>query len=237
LRRCAISGSSIVDEEHEPAYKQDETPRYHGRDVAVMRAKLAGAVACWARRRRRWRASPTSRRASTGCSSSRSGSTPGKLPYIEIVDLRIEAAKQRSLPALSGKLVRAMQDRLEKREQTILFINRRGYSSSMLCKQCGHVEQCTHCSIALTFHRTDETLRCHLCGDQRAGPDALPAMRGTGHPLARARHPARRGGGAARAAAGANRADGYRHDGEEEPLPRSAGGVSPGGSTSSWARR
>jgi primosomal protein N' (replication factor Y) len=58
---------------------------------------------------------------------------------------------------------------LEKREQTILFINRRGYSSSMLCTKCGHVEECAHCSIAMTYHRTDETLRCHLCGDQRAG--------------------------------------------------------------------
>ena len=160
----------VVDEEHEPAYKQDETPRYHGRDVAVMRAKQAGAVCVLG--------------SATPSLESFTNVEAGKyhllqltqrvdarqLPYIEVVDLRIEAAKQRHLPALSGKLVRAMQDRLERREQTILFINRRGYSSSMLCKQCGHVEECTHCSIALTFHRTDDTLRCHLCGDQRAAP-------------------------------------------------------------------
>ncbi|HVS53849.1 MAG TPA: primosomal protein N' [Opitutaceae bacterium] len=164
----------IVDEEHEPAYKQDETPRYHGRDVAVMRAKLVGAVCVLG--------------SATPSLESFFNAESGKyrllqlpervdarrLPFIDIVDLRIEAAKQRTLPALSQKLVRAMQDRFEKREQTILFINRRGYSSSMLCTKCGHVEECSHCSIALTYHRTDETLRCHLCGDQRAAPLRCP---------------------------------------------------------------
>ncbi len=164
----------VVDEEHEPAYKQDETPRYHGRDVAVMRAKLAGASCVLG--------------SATPSLESFTNVEAGKyqllqltqrvdarqLPYIDVVDLRIEAAKQRTLPALSGKLVRAMQDRLERREQTILFINRRGYSSSLLCRQCGHVEECTHCSIALTFHRTDDTLRCHLCGDQRPAPSRCP---------------------------------------------------------------
>ena len=160
----------VVDEEHEPAYKQDETPRYHGRDVAVMRAKLAGAQCLLG-------SATPSLESFTNVESGKyqllqltQRVDARKLPFIDIVDLRIEAAKQRGLPALSGKLVRAMQDRLAKREQTILFINRRGYSSSMLCRSCGHVEECTHCSIALTYHRTDETLRCHLCGDQRPAP-------------------------------------------------------------------
>ena len=160
----------VVDEEHEPAYKQDETPRYHGRDVAVMRAKLAGALCLLG--------------SATPSLESFTNVEAGKyrllqltqrvdarqLPFIDVVDLRIEAAKQRALPALSGKLVRALHARLERREQTILFINRRGYSSSLLCRQCGHVEGCPHCSIAMTFHRTDETLRCHLCGHQRPAP-------------------------------------------------------------------
>ncbi|MBI5771112.1 MAG: primosomal protein N' [Verrucomicrobia bacterium] len=164
----------VVDEEHEPAYKQDETPRYHGRDVAVMRAKLAGAVCVLG--------------SATPSLESFANATAGKyrllqlpqrvdarqLPYIDIVDLRIEAAKQRALPALSGKLVAAMQARFERREQTILFINRRGYSSAMLCTKCGHTEECNHCSIAMTYHRTDETLRCHLCGDIRPAPVRCP---------------------------------------------------------------
>jgi primosomal protein N' (replication factor Y) len=82
--------------------------------------------------------------------------------------------KQRGVPVLSGELARAMRDRFEKREQTILFINRRGYSSSMLCRKCGHVEECPHCSIAMTYHRTDETLRCHLCGHSRGAPVRCP---------------------------------------------------------------
>jgi primosomal protein N' (replication factor Y) len=97
-----------------------------------------------------------------------------RLPFIDIVDMRIEAMKQRTLPALSGRLVSAMRDRLERREQTILFINRRGYSSSMLCTKCGHVEECVHCSIAMTYHRSDEMLRCHLCGAQRDAPNRCP---------------------------------------------------------------
>jgi len=164
----------VVDEEHEPAYKQDETPRYHGRDVAVMRAKLAGAVCLLG-------SATPSLESFTNAESGKYALLQltqrvdaRKLPYIDVVDLRIEAAKQRTLPSLSGKLVRAMQDRLERREQTILFINRRGYSSSMLCTKCGHVEECAHCSIALTYHRTDETLRCHLCAAQRAAPLRCP---------------------------------------------------------------
>lgn len=167
----------IADEEHEPAYKQDETPRYHGRDVAVMRAKLAGALCLLG--------------SATPSLESFSNVEAGKyrllqltqrvdarqLPYIDVVDLRIEAAKQRDLPALSGKLVRALHARLERREQAILFINRRGYSSSLLCRQCGHVEGCPHCSIAMTLHRTDDTLRCHLCGHQRSAPASCPQCR------------------------------------------------------------
>ncbi len=164
----------VVDEEHEPAYKQDETPRYHGRDVAVMRAKLNGAVCLLG--------------SATPSLESFSNALAGKyrllqltqrvdarkLPHIDVVDLRIEAMKQRTLPALSGKLVRAMQDRFEKREQTILFINRRGYSSSMLCTKCGHVEECAHCSVAMTYHRADEVLRCHFCDDHRPAPLRCP---------------------------------------------------------------
>jgi primosomal protein N' (replication factor Y) len=167
----------VVDEEHEPAYKQDETPRYHGRDVAVMRAKLNRAFCLLG--------------SATPSLESFANALAGKyqlleltqrvdarkLPHMDIVDMKIEAMKQRTLPALSGKLVRAMQDRLEKREQTILFINRRGYSSSMLCTECGHAEECDHCSITMTYHRTDETLRCHLCGAQRPAPVVCPKCR------------------------------------------------------------
>ncbi|MBM3853793.1 MAG: primosomal protein N', partial [Verrucomicrobia bacterium] len=116
----------VVDEEHEPAYKQDETPRYHGRDVAVMRAKLAGAVCVLGSATPSLESFTNVERGKYRLLQLTQRVDNRQLPYIDIVDLRIEAAKQRGLPALSGKLVRAMRERLERREQTILFLNRRG---------------------------------------------------------------------------------------------------------------
>jgi primosomal protein N' (replication factor Y) len=164
----------VVDEEHEPAYKQDETPRYHGRDVAVMRAKLAGAHCLLGSatpslesflnaQNGRYRLLQLTQRIDSR-----------KLPDIDVVDMRIEIMRSRGLTTLSQRLVGAMQDRFVKREQTILFINRRGYSSSMMCMECGHVEACEHCSIAMTYHRHDERLRCHLCGAERPAPLRCP---------------------------------------------------------------
>jgi primosomal protein N' (replication factor Y) len=92
------------------------------------------------------------------------------LPAFTLVDMRIEVARQRGATALSRPLADAMHARLARGEQTILFINRRGYASSMQCRRCGAVEECPHCSVAMTYHRTDETLRCHLCGAERAAP-------------------------------------------------------------------
>lgn len=167
----------VVDEEHEPAYKQDEAPRYHGRDVAVMRAKLAEAVCLLGS------ATPSLE----SYANARSGKyrllqltqrvDARSLPTINVVDMRIEIMRSRGLTTLSHQLVDAMQARFERREQTILFINRRGYSSSMICTECGHVEECEHCSIAMTYHRSDEKLRCHLCGAERPAPMSCPQCR------------------------------------------------------------
>src|ERR1019366_604808 len=134
----------VVDEEHEPAYKQDESPRYHGRDVAVMRARLCGAHCLLG--------------SATPSLESHANVVAGKykllsltkrvdsrsLPSFTIVDMRIEAARHRGLSALSRTLADAVQARFDRREQTILFINRRGYSSSMQCRKCGGVEECPH---------------------------------------------------------------------------------------------
>jgi primosomal protein N' (replication factor Y) (superfamily II helicase) len=98
-----------------------------------------------------------------------------QLPDIQVVDMRIEVMRQRGLVTLSRLLVDHMQARFERREQTILFINRRGYSSSLQCRKCGHVEECPHCSVAMTYHRADETLKCHLCGHERGAPAVCPA--------------------------------------------------------------
>ncbi|HWA24625.1 MAG TPA: primosomal protein N' [Lacunisphaera sp.] len=164
----------VVDEEHEPAYKQDETPRYHGRDVAVYRAKLAGATCLLGSatpslesfanvRGGKYRLNILARRVDDK-----------KMPDIQIVDMRVEVMRQRGLVTLSRLLVDHMRGRFERKEQTILFINRRGYSSNMQCRKCGHVEECPHCSVAMTYHRADETLKCHLCGHQRGAPAVCP---------------------------------------------------------------
>jgi len=164
----------VVDEEHEPAYKQDETPRYHGRDVAVMRAKLTRALCLLGSATPSLESFANAQAGRYRLLRLTERVDARKLPHIDIVDMRLEVMRSRGMTAISRRLADAMHDRLERREQTILFINRRGYSSSMLCTKCGHVEECAHCSIALTYHRSDETLRCHLCGDARPAPARCP---------------------------------------------------------------
>ena len=165
----------VVDEEHEPAYKQDETPRYHGRDVAVVRAKLAGAVCLLGSATPSLESVANVRAGKYRLERLTKRVDDRKLPDIQIVDMRIEVMRTRGMVTLSRQLVNHMHARFERREQTILFINRRGYSSSMQCRKCGHVEECPHCSVAMTYHRADETLKCHLCGHQRGAPSVCPA--------------------------------------------------------------
>lgn len=167
----------VVDEEHEPAYKQDETPRYHGRDVAVYRAKLNGAQCLLGSATPSLESYANAQAGKYALLELKQRVDNRKLPHIDVVDMRIEVMRTRGLTTLSQRLANAMQDRFEKREQTILFINRRGYSSSMLCTDCGHVEECAHCSISMTYHRADEMLRCHLCGAERNAPVTCPKCR------------------------------------------------------------
>src|SRR5216117_4387966 len=98
-----------------------------------------------------------------------------QMPLMRIVDLRQERRKEKKAAILSEKLSRAIADRLEKREQTILFLNRRGFSTSLLCSNCGEARNCPNCSVALTFHRHVARLSCHLCGHTAAVPKKCPA--------------------------------------------------------------
>jgi primosomal protein N' (replication factor Y) len=168
-------GLIIVDEEHETTYKQEEAPRYHARDVAVVRAKIEKCVAVLG--------------SATPSLESYYNATTGKyrlatltqrvddrqMPLIRIVDLRQERRKEKASAILSEKLRGAIADRLEKREQTILFLNRRGFSTSLLCSNCGEARNCPNCSVALTFHRHIARLSCHLCGHTAAVPKKCPA--------------------------------------------------------------
>jgi primosomal protein N' (replication factor Y) len=177
----------VVDEEHEPAYKQDETPRYHGRDTAIYRAKLCGALCLLGSATPSLETWANAGAGKYGLLTLTQRIDDRKLPFIDVVDMRVEAMRQRGAATLSRRLIDGMHSRLAKKEQVILFINRRGYSSAMQCRKCGHVEECPHCSVSMTYHRSDETLRCHLCGHQREAPNRCPGCgspeikwRGTG---------------------------------------------------------
>ncbi|HVT71758.1 MAG TPA: primosomal protein N' [Lacunisphaera sp.] len=165
----------VVDEEHEPAYKQDETPRYHGRDVAVYRAKLARAVCLLGSATPSLESVANVRAGKYQLNELTKRVDDKRLPDIQVVDMRVEAMRSRGQVTLSRLLVDHMHQRIARREQVILFLNRRGYSSAMQCRKCGHVEECPHCSVAMTYHRADETLKCHLCGHERGAPVVCPS--------------------------------------------------------------
>ena len=153
----------IVDEEHEPAYKQDDGLRYNGRDLAVLRAKFADCPVLLAS------ATPSV----TSFYHAEHGKycllTMGKrvhdqaMPEVEIVDLR-EKQEGRKSTFFSEQLFTALQENLEKQEQSLLFVNRRGYAAFMLCRDCGYIIQCRHCKVSLTHHQRDNRLLCHYCG-------------------------------------------------------------------------
>ena len=168
-------GLIIVDEEHETTYKQEEAPRYHARDVAVVRAKIEKCAVVLGS------ATPSLEsyyNAATGkydLTTLSQRVDERQMPVMRIIDLRQEHRKQKSLSILSEKLLQAVADRLAKREQTILFLNRRGFSTSLLCSNCGEARDCPNCSVALTFHRHASRLSCHLCGHIAAVPKKCPA--------------------------------------------------------------
>ncbi len=167
-------GLVIVDEEHDASYKQQETPRYHGRDVALMRAKEAGAVAVLG--------------SATPSVESRYNSEHGKyhllrlperieqrpLPEVHIVDMRTEFLETRRQATFSRKLLEEMEQRLGQGEQTILLLNRRGFSSFMVCRACGERLQCANCAVALTHHKRDRRMLCHYCGYAEKVPSECP---------------------------------------------------------------
>jgi primosomal protein N' (replication factor Y) len=170
-------GAIIVDEEHEGAYKQEESPRYHARDVAVMRARLEGAVALLGS------ATPSVESHSNALSGkyrrlglgSRIG--PRGLPRVEIVDRRA-ALKAGSDPILTPPLREALEDRLARGEQSLLLLNRRGYATSLLCRECGQQATCPNCSVSLTVHGAGASTECHYCGYRSRAPRACDACKG-----------------------------------------------------------
>src|SRR5271157_3461753 len=167
-------GLIVVDEEHDGSYKQEETPRYNGRDVAVVRAQGAGACVILG--------------SATPSLESRYNAEKGKytllelpgrieerpMPLVELIDMRQEFLETRKQATFSRKLEEAIGQRLENGEQTIVLLNRRGFSSFVACRACGERVQCMNCSVTLTFHKRDRRLLCHYCGYAEKVPSVCP---------------------------------------------------------------
>ena len=166
-------GMIIIDEEHESSYKQEDYPRYHARDIAEWRSQyhqcplvLGSATPCL----------ESYARADKGVYQLLS--LPNRvndqaMPHIDIVDMREELSSgNRSM--FSNQLREAIETRLANKEQIVLFLNRRGYASFMLCRDCGHVPQCPNCDISLTYHKSTDQLKCHYCGYQETPPALCP---------------------------------------------------------------
>jgi primosomal protein N' (replication factor Y) len=167
-------GLILVDEEHDGSYKQEETPRYHGRDVAVVRAQQLNAVIVLG--------------SATPALESRYNAERGKyrhlllperieqrpMPAVETIDMNQEFLETRKHSSFSRRLVEAVREKLAVKEQVMLLMNRRGFSSFCACRSCGHRVPCVNCSVTLTYHRKDRRLLCHYCGYSAKIPETCP---------------------------------------------------------------
>jgi len=167
-------GLIVVDEEFDSSFKQDNVPRYHARDVAVMRGRLENAVVVLGS------ATPSlesyyNARAGKYEMASLPGRVQGRpLPRVETVDMRKELAAVRQFRFLSRRLVSLMEERLSRGEQVIVFLNRRGFATYVFCARCGWAMRCRHCDISMTFHKRLNRAVCHYCGERRPAPATCP---------------------------------------------------------------
>jgi primosomal protein N' (replication factor Y) len=167
-------GLVVVDEEQEASYKQEETPRYHGRDVAIVRAKLEGAVALLGSATPSLESFHNARSGKYQFLQLESRVENRPLAPVEIVDLREDFRTTHRAGPLSSKLSEAIAARLEQGTQSLILINRRGYSWFVICRACGAGIQCENCSISLTYHKQRDRLQCHYCGFSRRVPKECP---------------------------------------------------------------
>jgi primosomal protein N' (replication factor Y) len=167
-------GLIVVDEEHDGSYKQEENPRYNGRDVAIVRAQASDACVVLGS------ATPS---LESRYNAEREKYTlielPGRIeerpmPTVELIDMRQEFLETRQQATFSRKLIEAIGGRLENGEQTIVLLNRRGFSSFVACRACGERVNCVNCSLTLTYHKRDRRLLCHVCGYAEKVPSVCP---------------------------------------------------------------
>src|SRR5208282_3902450 len=159
-------GLIIVDEEHEHSYKQEESPRYHARDVAVVRARMENAVVVLGSATPSMESFYNAQKGKYRLLEMPIRADHKKMPVVRVVDMRQVARHEKGTPILSPQLKEAIHSRLDRREQTLLFLNRRGFATSLQCPLCGYVAECPNCSLSLTYHRQAGKLRCHICGHE-----------------------------------------------------------------------
>ncbi|WP_080840257.1 primosomal protein N' [Cohnella massiliensis] len=175
-------GLIVIDEEHESSYKQEESPKYHARDVAAERARKHGAAVVLGSATPSMESYGAAKYPGSGVEADlrpvyvalpeRVAARP--LPPVSIVDMR-EELRLGNRAMFSNLLKEKLEDRLDKGEQTVLLLNRRGYSTFVMCRSCGYTAQCPHCDIALTYHRGSRNLRCHYCGYAEREPEECPS--------------------------------------------------------------
>lgn len=169
-------GIIIVDEEHENSYKQDTSPRYHGRDLAVLRAHIEKCAILLGSATPSLESFHNTENGKYQLLTLDQRADGQSMPIIRVVDMKIEGRKYKGAgPAILSDPLRAnMEKKLAEGEQVILFLNRRGFARSLQCPACGLVIECSHCAIPLTYHRTEERLICHICGHQAIPPKKCP---------------------------------------------------------------
>jgi len=167
-------GLIVVDEEHEHSYKQEEAPRYHARDVAIVRGQMEGAVVVLG-------SATPSLESYYNCGKGKytllklpERADDKKMPVVRIVDMRQNVRPGKAVSIFSPQLKEAIARRVEQKEQVILFLNRRGYSTSLQCPLCGYVAECPNCSVSLTYHRQEQKLCCHICAHVAPVPTVCP---------------------------------------------------------------
>jgi primosomal protein N' (replication factor Y) len=167
-------GLIVVDEEHEPTYKQEDAPRYNARDVAVMRGRMERCAVVLGTATPSLESFHNAETGKYALARLPHRVDHRRMPAVRVIDMRIEAEREGHANVFSRDLVEAIHRRIERSEQTILFLNRRGFATSLICPKCGYVAECGNCSVSMTYHRQNEELICHICSDRRKVPSRCP---------------------------------------------------------------
>ncbi|MBC1282882.1 primosomal protein N' [Listeria welshimeri] len=170
-------GIIIIDEEHEASYKQEDNPRYHARDVAIWRANKYQCPVVLGSATPSLESFARAKKGVYTLIELPSRVNDRAMPEVSVVDMREELRKE-NRTEFSTELLEKIKDRIAKKEQTVLMLNRRGYSSFVMCRDCGYVVECPNCDISLTYHQSSNQMKCHYCGHEERVPQKCPSCEG-----------------------------------------------------------